>query len=740
MFKSDEDLLAALKAILVSPLSMREILGGLKIPSAQRSLYRRRIRTISESGEVVRIKGGRYGLPEKMNLVTGMVQGHPEGFGFVIPDDPSQSDLFLSHRAFDEAMHGDKVVARVESVRPDGRREGRVIRVLDRAHETVVGTFERSRNAGYVVPFERRISRDIFIPPDATGGARQGQAVVAKIVEYPSKTRPSMGEITKVLGDADDPAVEIQIIVARYKLRSDFPHAAAHEAKSQHPPTAKDLTGRLDLRARPIVTIDGETAKDFDDAVEVERLENGDYKLGVHIADVSHYVKEGSALDKEAYKRGTSVYFPGSVIPMLPFELSNDLCSLNPKVDRLTLSCIMTFNPGGDLVDYHVAESVIRSVERMTYTAVAAIIENRDAAVTERYHGLVKNFRLMAELAGILRRKRAMNGALDFDLPEPQIILDVTGRPESIVVAERNVAHRLIEEFMLAANRTVAGHFIKSRYPAVFRVHDEPDPVKLEAFREFIQAFGFGIRPGDKITSRKLQGILEKMEGRPEEKLITHVMLRSMKQARYSTDNIGHFGLAFEHYTHFTSPIRRYPDLIVHRLLRDLMRKQRREEQWTAFLPKMADSTSAAERNADEAERQAVKLRQCQYMKERIGEEYDGVISGVIAFGFFVEAVATHVEGLVRITSIADDYYKFDEKGHALIGERTRKRFRLGDMVRIRVENVSVERRQIDFSLVKKGEERAGRGRGEPKRAVKPKRRTSEKRSGARSGLKRKKR
>lgn len=718
MNQSDKDFLETLRKLLTNPMPMRDILKKLDAPAHARSALRERIRHLTKDGSIVRLKGAKYGLPGKMNLVTGSVQGHPDGFGWVIPDDTEQSDVFLSPRAFGEAMSGDRVVARVEGNRPDGKREGRVIQILERANHIIPGLFERARTAGYVVPFDRRITHDILIPQGQAGDAHGGQAVMVEITEYPSATRQPVGKIVKVIGDADDPSVETQVIAAKLKLRVEFPHAVIHEARSHRAPSQKDYEGRLDLREKPIVTIDGETAKDFDDAVDVERLKGGGYRLGAHIADVSHYVTEGSALDKEAFRRGTSVYFPGSVIPMLPFELSNDLCSLNPRVDRLTLSCVMTFSENGDMLDAKIHESVIRSVERMTYTAVAGILKGDDRALLSRYAGLAPNFRLMEELAEVLRRRRLESGAIDFDLPEPQILLDITGRPESIILAERNVAHRLIEEFMLAANKAVAGYFLKRKYPAVYRVHDRPDPEKVKAFGEFAKAFGIHVKPGESISSVRMGQIIAEVQGKPEEKLITRILLRSMKQARYSDENIGHYGLAFHHYTHFTSPIRRYPDLIVHRLLKDLIADKRRDSHWKPILPEIAAHTSQTERAADEAEREVVKLRQTQYMADKTGEVYDGMISGVTSFGFFVEFIDPPVEGLVRIATIADDYYIFDERGHALIGDRTRRRFRLGDQVKVKVESVSVERRRIDLSLVDGGErKRAALGRREKGRA-----------------------
>ncbi len=700
MFLNEPELKKKLKKLVTNPLSMKEILTRLDVPSKERSALRKMIRNVAKDGVIVRIKGGRYGLPDKMSLVTGVISGHPDGYGFVIPDDPAEKDVFIGPRAFDDAMHSDRVVCRVERTRPDGKRDGKVIRVLERAFDKIVGYFDKTTMGGFVVPFDKRIIHDIYIPRGQSMRAKEGQAVIAEIVVFPSKSRQAQGKVVKILGHKDDPKVEIEIATARFKLRSEFPRQALGEAKKLFAPEEKDIKGRLDLRGRPIVTIDGETAKDFDDAVEVEQLKNGDWRLGVHIADVTHYVLEGGSLDKEAYTRGTSVYFPGTVIPMLPFRLSNELCSLKPNVDRLTLSCSMTFDKNGELQKYEIAESIIRSVERMTYTAVAAILDGDDMALVDRYAHLIDKFRNMKKLAEVLRNKRRKDGALDFDLPEPEIVLDVTGRPEAVILSERNIAHIIIEEFMLAANRTVAGHFLDRKVPAIYRVHDEPDIAKVESFREFITAFGVRFRPGEKLTSRKMQSIMDNFAGKPEEKLITHTLLRSMKQARYTTQNIGHFGLAFEKYTHFTSPIRRYPDLIVHRLLKMIAQGKRPDEKMEERLKKIADHSSVTERNAEEAERDMVKYHQTQYMASHIGNEFDGVISGVVAFGFFVELLNPPVEGLCRLSSISDDYYKYHEDRHMLVGERNGKTFTLGDKVRVEVAQVSPVKRQIDFELI----------------------------------------
>lgn len=720
---SEANFRKTIERLLTSPLTLREIMRRLKLKGDQRAQTRERIRALAADGFIVHIRGARYGLPEKMNLVTGVVQGHRDGYGFVIPDNAALPDVFIGARNFDEAMHGDRVVCRVESRRADGRAEGRVIRVLDRAHETLAGRFQEARGAGFVTPFETRIVQELFIPPGKTQGAMDGQAVVARILEHPAKQRQAQGEIIRVLGDPEDPSVELAIVTARYHLRAEFPPAALAEAAAATAPGEPDFAGRLDLRNLPLVTIDGESAKDFDDAVYLRRLPGGGWELTVSIADVAHYVAEDSALDSEAFTRGTSVYFPGTVIPMLPFELSNDICSLRPRVDRLTMSAVMTLDAGGEVVDYLIRDSVIRTVQRMTYTDVAAIIERRDPAVTARYAGLAPMFHDMAELAALLREKRAAAGAIDFDLPEPEVILDVTGRPENIIRAERNDAHRLIEEFMLLANRVVARHLVEKRYPSLHRVHDRPDPLKIEAFREFAATFGYRFASGAALTAKDMQRVLASVSGSPEEKLITHVLLRSMKQARYSAQGEGHFALAFDHYTHFTSPIRRYPDLIVHRTLKDLIHRRRRADHWKERLDRIAAQCSAAERNADEAERDVIKLRQTQHMATRIGETFEGIISGVTAFGFFVELADPAVEGLVRLTSLHDDYYIFDERNHKLTGERTGRVFRLGDLAHIRVTRAHVELRQIDFEWL--GEP----GAPEP-RAARPKRGERIKRKG----------
>ena len=717
---TNQEILKFMRESVYRPLTMKELIKNFNISSENRSSFRTLIRGLASDGEIIKIKGNRFGLPEKMNLVTGVVQGHPDGYGFVIPEDGGE-DLFINPRSMREVMHGDKVICRAESAQKGGKKEGRIIRILERGHKTIVGIYEPSGHFGFVIPDDRRISHDIYIPFKYSGKAKRGHAVITEITAYPMKNRNPEGRIIEIIGYPDNPDVEIDIVLRKYDIPSKFPIDVLKEADAvQKEVTDDEITGRLDLRDKNIVTIDGEKAKDFDDAVYVERLNNGNYMLGVHIADVSHYVKERNILDNEAFKRGTSVYFPDRVIPMLPFQLSNEICSLKPKVDRLTLSALMEFDKYGELIDYRFDETVINSKERMTYTDVAEILNEVQSSklkvtsmeLKERYSYLLKDFYLMKELCEVLRERRMRRGSIDFDLPEPYIILDLMGKPENIIKAERNIAHKIIEEFMLVANETVAMHFTKMEIPALYRVHDEPDQSKIIELSEFVSNFGYHLKIPvfkkgieSKFHPKRFQELLNSIRGKPEELLISTITLRHMKQARYSPENIGHFGLAFENYTHFTSPIRRYPDLIVHRLLKEIIKKKhipkKRLDIWEERLPKIAQHSSEKERTADAAENDIVELKRVQFMLEKIGDEYEGIISGVTSFGLFVELKEIFVEGLIHVSSMADDYYALNERDHSLIGRRTKKRFRMGDRVKVKVENVSLEKRRIDFVQVK---------------------------------------
>ena len=733
----NQEILKFMRESVYRPLTMKELIKSFNIPLEERSSFRRLIRGLTSDGEIIKIKGDRFGLPEKMNLVTGVVQGHPDGYGFVIPEACSErseskggEDLFINPRNMREVMHGDRVICRAESAQKGGKKEGRIVRILERGHKTLVGIYEPSGHFGFVIPDDRRISHDIYIPLKYSGKAKRGHAVITEITAYPMKNRNPEGRIIEIIGYPDNPDVEIDIVLRKYDISSKFPIDVLKEADAvQKEVTDDEIIGRLDLRDKNIVTIDGEKAKDFDDAVYVERLNNGNYMLGVHIADVSHYVKEENNLDNEAFKRGTSVYFPDRVIPMLPFQLSNEICSLKPNVDRLALSAFMEFDIQGELINYSFAETVINSKERMTYTDVAEILnevqsskvkvssnvilseaKNLNMELKERYSYLLNDFYLMKELCEVLRERRMKKGSIDFDLPEPYIILDLMGKPENIIKAERNIAHKIIEEFMLVANETVAAHFTKLEIPALYRVHDEPDPAKIIELSEFVSNFGYHLKidsrlRGNKFHPKRFQELLNSIRGKPEELLISTITLRHMKQARYSPENIGHFGLAFENYTHFTSPIRRYPDLIVHRLLKEIIKKKhiskKRADLWEEKLPEITRHSSERERTADAAENDIVELKRVQFMMDKSGEEYEGIISGVTSFGLFVELEDIFVEGLIHVSGMADDYYALNERDHSLMGRRTKKRFKMGDRVKVKVENVSLEKKQIDFMLIK---------------------------------------
>lgn len=741
----EQDILRFMQKQAYKPMTLQELLETFGVEEdEEREQFQRLLAEMEAEGKIVCTRSKRYGVPERLNLVRGTLQGHPKGFGFVVPDTPGKPDVFVHPNDLNGAMDGDLVLARLHGGKREGLRpEGEVVRILKRGRTFVVGTFTSpSRHFGFVIPDDRRLPADIFIPPEGRNGAKEGQKVVVRLHHYPGVRHSAEGVVTEILGHKDDPGVDILSIIRKYQLPEEFPEEVLREAE-QIPETIdpKELEGRRDLRNRTLVTIDGEDAKDLDDAVSVERLPNGHFRLGVHIADVSYYVKEGSALDREAYRRGCSVYLVDRVIPMLPPRLSNGICSLNPRVDRLTITCDMELNKQGDVVDYDIYPSVIRTRERMTYDAVKRILVDEDPELIERYEPLVGDFRLMAELARILRRRRMKRGAIDFNFSEAKIKVDERGKPVEIVRRPRTIAESLIEEFMLAANETVASHFARAEIPFLYRIHEKPDTEKLQSFFEFITHFGYSIRgQADKIRPRALQQLLEEIEGKPEETLISTVMLRSMKQARYAAECLGHFGLAARYYTHFTSPIRRYPDLVIHRIIREVFTEKlfspQRIDQLNAQLPETADQASKRERIAIEAERETDDLKKAEFMMDRIGEEFEGLISGVTAFGIFVELENT-VEGLVHVSYMNDDYYRYDEDTYSLYGERTGKVYRIGDRVKVRVIGVNIDEHKVEFELVAKEEaEEEPERKGKRGRKGKKRGRLKEREEGKRKGKK----
>jgi len=666
------------------------------------------LRDLEKDGEVYVTKAGKYGLPEQMNMVRGKIQGHPKGFAFLLPEDRDKVDIFISPSNLKGAMHNDRVLVRYLPYSDGNRPEGEVVKILERANKLVVGTFYRRRHYGLVEPDDERITSAIIIPPGKKGvRVKEGEKVVVEITAYPQKGELPEGQIREVLGDPADPETRLKAIIKKYNLLDAFNPETIKEAKAISPEIASEqLKGRRDLREEMIVTIDDEDAKDLDDAVGLKKLPNGNYQLGVHIADVSYYVREGSALDKEALERGTSVYLAGKVLPMLPHELSNGICSLNPRVDRLTLSVVMEITPEGEVVNHEIFPSVIKTRARLTYTIVKKVVLDKDQEAINELGDLVPMLEEMASLAMTLRKNRIARGAIDFDLPEAKVILDEKGNVVDIVRRERNIAHQLIEEFMLITNETVAERFFWQEVPFLYRIHEDPDETKITSLKEFLRLFGYNLKGGKdgKYHPREFQRLLEKVAGRKEEKVINAVMLRSMRQARYSAERIWHFGLAAEYYTHFTSPIRRYPDLMIHRIIREVLEGKltpRREAKLLKILPKVAKQSSERERRAMEAERESVEMRMVEFMVGKEGTEYDAVISGVTSYGFFVQ-LPNLIEGLVRVSSLEDDYYLYDEKSYALLGRRTKKVFRLGDEVRVRLVKVNTVSLELDFILVQK--------------------------------------
>ncbi|MBP3037944.1 ribonuclease R [Bacillaceae bacterium Marseille-Q3522] len=700
-----DKLLFYMKDEAYKPLTVQELEAAFQIEdSADFKNFVKALVFMEEKGLVVRTRSNRYGLPEKMNLIRGKLSAHAKGFAFVIPDEPGMDDIFIPPTETGDAMHGDIVLARVSSAGFGQRREGTIVRILDRGIKQIVGTYTESRHFGFVIPDDKKISSDIFIPQAAKMGAVEGHKVVVKLTTYPEGRKSAEGEIVKVLGHANDPGVDILSVIHKYELPLAFPEEVMAQANATADAISEsEIQNRRDLRQDMIVTIDGADAKDLDDAVTVTKLDNGHYKLGVHIADVSYYVTEDSPIDREAADRGTSVYLVDRVIPMIPHRLSNGICSLNPQVDRLTLSCEMELDQEGTVVNHEIFQSVIKTTERMTYADVNRILVDHDQQLTEKYEPLVPMFLLMKELAAVLRAKRMKRGAIDFDFKEAKVIVDKEGKPTDVVTRERSVAERLIEEFMLCANETVAEHFHWLEVPFLYRIHEDPKEDKLRRFFEFITNFGYIVRgTANSVHPRALQQIIEEVQGTPEEMVISTVMLRSMQQAKYYPECLGHFGLSTEFYTHFTSPIRRYPDLIVHRLIRTYLLERKLDDgtraKWAANLPDIAEHSSSMERRAVDAERETDELKKTEYMEDKIGQEYDGIISSVTNFGMFVELPNT-IEGLVHVSYMTDDYYRYDERHYAMIGERTGNVFRIGDEISVRVIKVDKDERIIDFEI-----------------------------------------
>ena len=683
------------------PLTRRSIgkLLGLS-GEEQTEALRRRLRAMERDGQLHRNRKSAYGVISKMNLVTGRIMGHQDGFGFLIPDEGGE-DLFLGQREMQIALHGDRAVARVTGIDRRGRKEGAIVEIIKHANERIVGRLLSDAGIYYLIPNNRRISQDIMVPPEKLMAAKPGQIVEIEITDHPNRHRSPLGQVVTVLGDHLAPGMEIDIALRDFEL----PHAWSTEALKQAesygekiPETAID--GRLDLRHLPLLTIDGEDARDFDDAVHAEAIEGG-WRLWVAIADVSYYVTPDSVLDQDAQERGTSVYFPSQVIPMLPEALSNGLCSLNPDVDRLCMVCEMTIDSDGRLTSHQFHQGVMNSKARLTYTQVAAMLVDNDAELRSQYQAALPGLETMHGLYKAMLSARHQRGAIDFELTETQFLFDSNRKIEAIVPRERNDAHRLIEEFMVAANVSAAQFLLSKELPALYRVHETPSAEKLSGLREFLSELGLSLGGGDEPSPSDYARLLSAAHQRQDAHLLQTVMLRSMKQAMYHPENVGHFGLSLEAYAHFTSPIRRYPDLLVHRAICHLI-NNKKASKWAYShedMVQLGDHCSMASRRADEATRDVSDWLKCEFMQDHVGESYDGVISGVTSFGLFVELSDIYIEGLVHITALKNDYYEFDASGHRLTGERTRMVYRLADRIRVKVVRVDLDEKKIDLEL-----------------------------------------
>ncbi|MGA8146201.1 MAG: ribonuclease R [Gallionellaceae bacterium] len=695
-----------------APLAEEELCALLHITQAEAELFSRRLSAMQRDGQVMRNRKGAICVVDKLDLIKGRVQGHPDGFGFVIPEDGS-GDLVLTAKEMHKVLHGDTVMVRVSGVDRKGRREAHIVEVLEYANKRVVGRLYEDHGILYVVAENRRISQDILVAPGGAGGAKAGQVVVLEILQQPSKHAQPIGRVAEVLGNYADPGMEIEIALRKHDLPYEFPKDAERQAKKFLPEvTPDDYAGREEVCHLPLVTIDGETARDFDDAVYCEPQGKG-FRLVVAIADVSSYVQSGDALDKEALNRGNSVYFPRRVIPMLPEELSNGLCSLNPSVDRLCMVCDMQISAKGDIGKYRFYPSVMFSHARLTYTQVAAMLADPRGKEAKQYAALVPHIQNLHALFQTLLHAREKRGAIDFETIETQMMFNENGKIERIVPVIRNDAHRLIEECMLAANVCTANFLREHQHPVLYRVHEGPTPEKLDAVREFFKEFGLQLGGGEVPEAGDYARLLKQIKGRPDAALLQTVMLRSLRQARYCPDNVGHFGLGYEAYTHFTSPIRRYPDLLVHRAIKAVLsgKQYKPKEKWDA----LGVHCSLTERRADDATRDVEAWLKCFYMRDHLGSVFDGTVSSVTGFGLFVALDDIYTEGLVHVSELGADYFHFDAAKHQMLGERTGKRYRLGDRVRVKVVRVDMESTKIDFVLEEQLEEAAA-GKTAPKK------------------------
>lgn len=690
------------------PMKLKELAILLQVPKEQRSELKAVMDALEAEGKVHVSQKGKY-LKGAGRTLRGVYQAHPRGFGFVTIEGETD-DIFIPEKETNGALHGDTVEILLTASPEGKRKEGKIVKIAERGTAKIVGLYQvtKGKHYGFVIPDNQRFLQDIFVPEERAKGAVDGHKVVVELTSYGSDNAKPEGKIVEILGHVNDPGVDIMSIVKSYDLPVEFPEKVMNQAERVPEEVSDaDMAGRKDLREWVMVTIDGEDAKDLDDAVSLTRTEDGkNWILGVHIADVANYVQERSALDREALHRGTSVYLADRVIPMLPHRLSNGICSLNAGVDRLAMSCIMTVDAKGDVIDHEICESVIRVNERMSYTSVKKILEDHDEEETTRYIDLVPMFEEMEQLAGILRNRRHQRGSIDFDFPESKIMLDEEGHPMEIRSYDRNVATKIIEDFMLLANETVAEEYYWREIPFVYRVHETPDEDKIKKLAILINNFGYSLHISDEVRPGQIQKLLAKIQGTPQETMISRLALRSMKQARYTPENDGHFGLAARYYTHFTSPIRRYPDLQIHRIIKDDLRgrmNEKKMEHYQTILPEVTRQASETERRAEEAERETIRLKKAEYMEAHIGEVFEGVISGITNWGIYVELSNT-IEGLVHVANMYDDHYDYYEDRYEMVGEHTGKTYKLGETVYVRVIDADCLTRTIDFEMADEGD------------------------------------